>query len=223
VATVWRFTVGGTSGDGSQEWNSTMHYQTDTGTLEGEPGANDVLDTIRHHYGSGGAGDGMERWLAIVPATVKLTFVRVYEELAPGSTAIAGGAETTSNFSGNVAVIDAGLPFALCPWVKFTTGIASRSSRGGSHLAPTIDQNHFGANGLFDTTLSYWSAIVDLANHMKESLSIGGSGPFEGSALNPVIYSRTRRERELSPYTFRITGASPSQVPRFLRRRDVGR
>jgi hypothetical protein len=79
------------------------------------------------------------------------------------------------------------------------------------------------AAGLWDTTLSWWAAIVSLAGYMDDTLTddiiLGGTG----HSLKPVIYSRTRRNLTLSPYTFHITGATPSPVPRWLRRRDVGR
>jgi len=223
MSRVWRFTVFGTDSSGQQEWNSTMHYQTDLHGNFDEPDADTVLTKLRNHYGAGGNGDGMERWLATIPAPVKLTGVRVYEELAPGSTDLPHAAVFPLALVGQSADIDPNLPFALCPFIKFGTALASRSTRGGTHLAPALDQNKLGTNGLFDTTLSWWSAIISLAGYMKDDLQGVFGDVVAGGDLHPVIYSRTRRQRGLSPYTFRLTTAVPSATPRWLRRRDVGR
>jgi len=221
VATVWRFTVGGTDSTGGQEWNSTMHYLTDVPLGQGEPNATKVLEEIVAHFGS--TTTGMERWLATVPSTVKLTFARVYEELPATSTEVAEAAELTFAYAGAVAVLDPNLPFAMCVWIKFGSGLASRSSRGGTHLSPTLDQNHLTTAGIWDTSLSWWSANVALANYMKEKISDVFGDPSETGDINPVIYSRTRRNNSLTPYTFPITSAACSSVPRWIRRRDVGR
>lgn len=223
MANIWRFTIGGTDSSGQQEWNSTMHYQTALATGADEPSASDVLDQIIEHYGAGAAGTGMERWRATFAPPVKLRFARVYQELDPTSTDLPETADHAFLLDGSAATGTYLEPFAICPWVKFTTGIGSRSARGGTHLAPAIPSYVLTSGGLFDTTTSWWSACVSLAGYQLDVLDAVFPSTFGAGDLKPVIYSRTRRGRGETPFTFALTGATPSPVPRFLRRRDVGR
>src|SRR5689334_19118304 len=121
MAKVWRWTVGGTDASGAQDWNSTMHYQTDLDVGTDEPSAEALLAEIIEHYGAGGDGEGMERWRVTIPPSVKLTFARVYEELDPASTDLPGSAEHAFALAGEAATGTDIEPFALCPWIKFTT------------------------------------------------------------------------------------------------------
>jgi hypothetical protein len=223
MAKIWRWTVGGTDASGQQLWMSTMHYQTDGSPGASEPDAEAVLNNLCNHYGTGGGGFGMERWLVVIPPSVKLTFARTYEELAPASADIPGAAVRDFTLSGAAAVGENIEPFALCPWMKFTTGLASRSSRGGTHLAPALASFTLDDGGLFDTATAWWSAVDDLGGFMIDRLNDPFGGDFTAVDLQPVIYSRTRRARGETPFTFDITNYTPSPVPRFLRRRDVGR
>jgi hypothetical protein len=222
MANIWRFTLAGTDDSGNQEWNSTMHYQTDGVTGAGEPPASEVLAEIIEHYGTGGGGVGMERWTVTVYPSVKLTSAAVYQELDPTSTDIPEAARRELALSGQAATGDELEPFALCPWIKFGTGLASRSARGGTHGAPVIATYALDDGGLFDTGTAWWSALDDLAGYMLDRLASPFDG-FLGVDLQPVIYSRTRRARGQTPFTFDLSSAAPSRVPRFLRRRDVGR
>lgn len=224
MANIWRWTVEGTDAAGQQLWQSTMHYQTDMDAASTEPDAATVLAKLVNHYGSGGNGNGMERWLVTIPPPVKLTHARVYQELAPGSTSVPGTADMAFTLSGQAASGTYLEPFALCPWIAFKTGLASRSSRGGTHLAPSVASYSLAAGGLYDTTTAWWSAIVALAGYQKDVLQAVFNGTIFGAGdLKPVIYSRTRRGRNQTPFTFQITSAIPSSKPRFVRRRDIGR
>lgn len=223
MANIWRWTVAGTDASGLQEWNSTMHWQTDGSIGSDEPTAQEIHDNLLMFFSTGGTGSGMERWLATVQDGVKLTRTSTYQELAATDTSVPEAYSANHTFNGAVSVIDPATPFALCPFIKFTTGFASRSSRGGTHLSPSLDQNHLTSAGLFDTTLSWWSAVISLAAYMKTQLNMSSWSPAFPDHLNPIIYSRTRRNLTLTPYTFQLTGATPSATPRWLRRRDVGR
>jgi hypothetical protein len=210
MPTIFRWTVAGTDASGQQEWNSTMHYLADASDPQ------DVHDALLTYYSTGGTGSGMERWLATVDSTVKLTRTSVYEEVDPTSTDLPTSFSADHSFSGSVTNIDPATPFALCPFVKFKTAFASRSSRGGTHLSPSLDQNHLTASGLFDTTLSWWAAVVALSGYMLGHVTVGA-----GSV--PIIYSRTRRIAGDEDFFFELTSAVPQTTPRWLRRRDVGR
>lgn len=199
-----------------------MHYQTDGEIGAGEPSAGDVLTELIEHYGAGGDGEGMERWRVAIYPSVKLTFAAVYQELDPTSTDIPGAARRELALDGEAANGTELEPFAICPWIKFGTGLASRSARGGTHGAPAIATYTLDDGGLFDHGTAWFSALVALAGYMKDRLDSPFDG-FVGVDLQPVIYSRTRRARGQDPFTFDLTSATPSVVPRFLRRRDVGR
>ncbi len=82
---------------------------------------------------------------------------------------------------------------------------------------PDMDPSGLDSSGLWaDKHNAGWQAVADkFADNMEDVFGIGGL-----SDVVNVIYSKTRRARGLTPYTFEITSAQFSLRPRWLRSRS---
>jgi hypothetical protein len=63
---------------------------------------------------------------------------------------------------------------------------------------------------------SYVASVQGFADQLDNSFDLGSLFPTH---VNPVVYSRTRHKRGLTPYAFRITSALANEQPTWLRRR----
>lgn len=215
MARVYKFVIQGINANNNSEWQSQIHYQTDVPVAEQEPSAATVLDKILDHYST--TGHDIAKWRACTWNSVSFTRASVVERLAPGSTDVPAAAEEVLALGGSqTAQGNDILPSAVCPWFKMTTGIALRSARGGTHGPPAIYAPALGADGRWEGTGVWWTALNTLADAMKDALEDVFSTTGD---INPVVYSERRRQLGASPYVFAIEDVKPLQSVRWLRRR----
>lgn len=189
----------------------TAHFQTDLDPGEDEPSPADILDAIGDHTAAGATKYGL--WFDLAESDVLYNKAEVYEEVLkpdiPGTAADAISHAGTNGAPGT-------LPHELCAYLQLRTDFASRSARGGTHSAPCTRSACFTAD-LFVTGSVLGTSMTALGNKLKTSFNNGSLlGPV---TIHPVIYSRTRRIRGDTPYTFNITNFVVSNQPRFLRTR----
>jgi len=216
MAKIWRFELTGVDGFNGAEFMTHVHYQTDVPPLGSEPNASDILDAIGDHFSS--AGHNYSKYTSCMANESQLTEARVREEVAPGSGDVPDVATEVLAVSGTIggAGTDA-LPSAMCVWLAFSTGAAVRGGRGGTHAPPTMSAARLDGTGKWDTGTGYWTNINALCAAILDPFDNGGITPTD---INPKVYSRTRRQRGQSPYTFALTAVTPSDEPRWLRRRE---
>lgn len=216
MSKIWRFELESQDTTNGALGLSHVTYQTDVPLAGTEPDAAEILDHILDHFSS--SAHNMSKWTVIMKQQVKLIRARVREELDPTSGDIGEVAEEALNLSGgNGSETGDRLPSAMCIWLSYKTATASRSARGGTHLPPEMDADHLDVSGLWDSTIVTGASWLALAASILDPLD----DVFQATGdINPVVYSRTRRGRSLSPYTFPITSVSISNRPRWLRRRE---
>lgn len=202
MARTYRLTFMCTGGD-TQLVQPSLHYQTDVPPLGDEPDPNDVAGAVKDHL--------QTAFRACFPSDATLHDVVALEETLPPDIGVAGLAHVglAGTFSGSGAQI----PEGLVPLVNLHTGSRSRSSRGWMHMpspryASTVSYDVWNSSIL--TALDAFAALLD------DSMDLGAITPTH---LNPVVYSRTRRQRSEDPYTFRLTGATVNRTPKWLRTR----
>ena len=196
---------------------SHVHYQTDVPVAGTEPDGDEVLDLIAAHYSS--SGHNMTVWRNATFNNVELVRIRVREEVEYWSGEI--GAVFTEDINLMGTIVHSGstaqTPSGLCAWFAFTTGVASRSARGGTHGPFLGDVNPLDVDGTFVTTGGWYTPNNTLADAIEDALE----NVFQTTGdINPVVYSRTRRMRGQSPYTFQIDEVELKKDPRWLRRRQ---
>ena len=216
MAKIWRLELESTIIASGLKALTTMHFQTDVALLDSEASAATVLSEVAEHFGT--TPTNWLRFTACMPAQVKLSKATIREEVAPGSGDVPEVADTSLGLTGGLGSIAGDqLPPEACMWVRFRTGTASRSSRGGTHLPPALNPAVLNSSGQWDGALITADPYLALINKMKDQLTdVFGS---HGSDINPVIYSRTRRARGLSPYTFNLTETKIMDRVRWVRRR----
>ena len=215
MATVWRFELTSLDTTSGKDGLTHVHYQTDVPVASSEPSAATVLDQILQHYSS--TGHNMSDWQGIMRNSTKLTKARVIEEVTPNSGELADTAEEALNVVGTRGTISGDhLPNEMCFWLAFKSDVASRSARGGTHLPSIIDASELNSIGEWDTGYVNATAMTSLINKIKDDLNDVFASTGD---ILPIIYSRTRRARSQSPYTFDLKSIVPSSKPRWLRRR----
>lgn len=194
---------------------SHVHYQTDVPIAGSEPSASSVLGFILSHFSS--TGHNLSKWTACMYSSAKLTEARVRQEVETGSGDVPGSAVELLNLPGTLGAAGTShLPSALSMWQHYTTSVAARYGRGGTHMPHISNVAVLADNGDFLTTTAVWTNAlalgVSIADQINDVFSTTGD-------VKPIVYSRTRRDRGLSPFTFNLAGAVPSQKARWLRRR----
>ena len=219
MSKVWRSELESTDLASGLKSITTQHWQTDLAALDDELSAEGMRDEIRNHFGS--TSTNMSLFTACMHSALQLTKLTVREEVAPGSGDVPEVADVTLGLTGtNGSISGDQLPIECCMWVRFRTGTASRSSRGGTHLPPHRNPAALIASGFWDPAIITAAPYLTLIDKMKAQMTdtFGTSGL---SDINPVIYSRTRRARGLSPYTFRLTETQIRGHVAWVRRRGT--
>lgn len=181
----------------------TLHYQTDVPLSGSEPDPSDVASGIWTLIGA--------TLRATAANDVTFTSVDVAEQLPPGQIGAAGSFAITTG-SGTV-VPNSQLPYATVPLINLHTGVASRSSRGWVHLCSPRLSTYVG-NDVW--TAAYLNLLTLFGATLDDSFDLG---TLQITHVNPVVYSRTRHLRGLTPFTFRVKSASANPQVRWLRSR----
>jgi hypothetical protein len=219
VANIWRFEVIGKTTALNLFWQFGIHYQTDMGTGSGEPSAERVLEELEQHYST--SGTSLNVITSAMWANNELTHTRVRSEEAPGSDDLADVFEHDVSHVGTRGTVSTDiLPIELCVWIKLTTASRGRSARGGFHMPPQLAPVDLDGLGQWQSSVLAGNldvmeaAVVDVLDDVfPEELGNG--------SLKPIIYSRTRRARAQTPFTYQVTGASAQPHARWLRRRGI--
>lgn len=200
---TWLYTLDG------QSCGLGAHWQFDGDTGSDEPDAHSIADKLDTHASSA------------VKATIRdtgiLTSLRVLEEVDPNGGAVPDSFEKGLNQAGTYFSGTAGdQPDELCAVIHRRTTAPVRGAKGWVFTPSPLG----GAtihNGLWDTGSVPWGLWSSLADKFDEVLDYTGVVPNPSGKLRPVVYSRTRRRRALSPYTFNVTSAVLDRKPRWLR------
>lgn len=217
MATVWRYTAEFQEIAFNTKCLSTLHYQTDVAIAGSEPSPQTVLDQLDQHYSS--TGTNLSKWLSVAHNNTKLVRTSVYEELAASDTSPPSGAERVVTLSGTMGAIAIdSAPVPVCAYISLRTDKLGRSYRGGVHMPPLGIVGSLDSAGYLQTDAAAYLAYTAFAAVIEDALEdvFGGAGTGD---LNPVIYSRTRRNRGLSPYTTKIKSTRVNRDLRWLRRR----
>lgn len=214
MATIWRFELVTLHTPSGQEGVSHVHYKTDVPALGTEPDAAEVLDIILDHFSS--SGHNCSKWTAVMDGESSVLLARVREEVLDGSGDIPQVASEDINIAGTLSGAgSAQLPVALCAWIRYSTGVATRSARGGTH-SPFLGVTTIMSSSGTWTTGTWWTNMGLLSDSILDPID----NVFQTTGdVNPGVYSRTRRNRGQSPYFWQLTETSVSLQPRWLRRR----
>lgn len=182
-----------------------LHYQTDLATGGGEP---DPLDLLNHLWG---------QWDATLRpcfhnSIVVDELIATEEVLSPD---VGVAAVLPLNSPGTLAGVDQTLPHGAVPVVNLHTNTRSRSARGWLMMASpmgtaNVSGDAWTPNSAFMVNLRAWAATLATSFDL---------GTFQPAHVNPVVYSRTRRQRNTPPFTFRLTSATVNPQVRWLKSR----
>lgn len=187
-----------------------LHYQTDVAALGDEPPGADVLDAVDTHLTT--------LYRACLPVGNLLDSLEAREEVMPGSGAVPLSASKVKGVAGTLATPDTKLSDAATLILKLRSDAAIRSARGYLAMPSPKASGNLDATAKWSTVGGFWTAIQAFAAALDDVLSTGGAFP---ASLNPVVYSRTRRSRGLSPFTFQMVEAIPNPAQRWRRSRTT--
>lgn len=202
VARIYRITFVCAHSNGALA-EPSLHYQTDLNPLEDEPDPGDVANDIWGHFNTA--------FRNCLHSETTVLRIDAREEVLPPDIGAAGTHGVNlpgTGFTGTV-----GLPHALCAVVNRHTGVASRSARGWFHMPSPLQQTCVAGDvwgSTYETTLDALAALLD------DTIAFGGIGTGH---YNPVVYSRTRHGRGLTPYAWKVTAGVKNRQPKFLRSR----
>jgi hypothetical protein len=153
--------------------------------------------------------------LNVTPTRVNVVGLQVRSEELPGSGQLPAEGFRNVGQDGLLAVLEDDLPRELVAIVNLHTGVGSRSARGYMTLSGPYSEGHLTDKSWAGTYATEGHAFADL---LDDSFQLGSIQPAQ---VNPVVYSRTRRIRQLTPYTFRVTKATFNTRPHWLRSRGT--
>jgi hypothetical protein len=203
MARTYRCTVQGHNGAGALIMPS-FHYQTDVPTGGDEPEPGDVADGLWSHIGATA--------LAATPNTIEIDELVVTSEELPGDLGVAGS-HTVSTVGSLPSGTGNELPDGVACVLDRHTATRSRSSRGWT-MWPGPANSSYVSHNLFVST--YLANVQALAALLDDSYDLG---TVFVTHVNPVVYSKTRRVRSETPYTFRVTSVTVNARPTWLRSR----
>jgi hypothetical protein len=109
---------------------------------------------------------------------------------------------------------------ALCGMIKKATGAPVRGGTGRLFAPPVFRASELDAGG-FDPSGNYHPALDNMSGDMEGSLTgVGSVLGVGGSTLDPVVYSKTRRNRGDANWFFQITGCPVSTRQHWLESRE---
>lgn len=203
MARVYRVTI--MAKRGSTLIEPSLHYQTDVPGLGEEPDPNDVANGAWSVWGT--------QFLACCASDLHVDTVVALEETLPPDIGVAG--VHTVNLNGTHSLGDEAMPSGMASLINIHTGTRSRSARGW--LRMPYPPGSFNVNGDVWTS-TYQSLLQAFADLLDNSFELGSVNP---TTVNPVVYSKTRRQRAETPYTFRVTNATANPRVHWLRSRTT--
>lgn len=208
MAKVWRITFQCHHTNGTL-CEPSLHYQTDTNILEDEPSGDAVAADI--------AGKLASPFRLTMRTETTLDVIVAREEVLKPTIGEVGAFNVAGAGTGLAGAVTA--PHALVPVIDLVTKTHSRSARGWCMLpGPCASLFTSGLGDQWDTSSGMVLAYQAFAALLDDTVAFGGIGTGH---YNPVVYSRTRRQRGNTPYTFQVTSAHLNPQVRWLRRRTT--
>lgn len=209
MAKIWKATWHWA--DFGQDGYMGVHYQWDGNTGSDEPDAANVASHIDSH-----ASDLLKNCVRDTGTLIELL---VLEETDPGSSDVPEQAVVNINEAGTVFSGTAGsMASEEVALLHRKTGAAVRGAKSWC-FTPAPRGGATITAGLWDTGSALWTKWNALADGLEDDIDIGASVPGVFGTLHPVAYSRTRRNREQTPFTFNVTSVTVDARPRWLRSR----
>lgn len=197
---------------GSVEEVNTFHVVTADAALSiFDAGIDDVRDALHAAFTT--------KYKAMLSPACTVQDLTVTEVVTPGSGAVPRqsvqtiGAAGTRASAGSVAQHP-----ALSCVVKLKTNAAVRGGIGRMWI-PLAGENDMGTDGIVSTGGTLWTAM---GTFFDEFLNGHAAGGWTGSqTAHQVVYSRTRHQRGLSPYWFKVKAYTRSPRQHWLRSRST--
>jgi hypothetical protein len=212
MSQVWAVTFKST-------WNTVLlenvlHFETSPTDNFGLGGAsiNDLLNAIDTKFTT--------PYRAMLNSGSTFTSITAREEVLPGSGDVPGEGTKSIGLAGTRTASDQHISPAMCAVVEKKTSAAIKAGNGRLWTPPVLNSGECTNNSQYSTGTAYWTAVVAFAALLDDTLT-AGSFPGFGADVKPVVYSKTRRVRSQSPYTFQITAGVPINRQRWLRSREV--
>lgn len=184
----------------------SLHYQTDVPTGGDEPDPDDVAAGVWTELGT--------QFLGALTGDVTVDTVVATEQVVPPDIGAQGAHNV--NAVGVNSESDTKLPLALVPILNLRTHTVSRSARGYMTMASPRTSTSLASGGAWASGwIDLWTS---LCNRFDNSFDLG---TLIITHVNPVVYSRKRHRAGTTPYTFRVTAASPNARPHWLRTRTT--
>lgn len=210
MAKIWRITWSGTYADGVVTSNS-LHFRTEPAALGSDPPAGDVLNLIDTELTT--------LYRNCLPNTLKVHAVIAAECLSPSEIAQGGvpeGSAKELELDGTLAPADTKLPEALSAIIQLRTGVPLRSARGYLSMPSPLGSAGLTTGGVW--TGSTKSAYDAFAAKLDDDYELG---TVDVTSVIPVVYSRTRHDRGISPWWFQIEAATLVNKARWRRSRTT--
>lgn len=207
MAKVYRFSYVGHLATGVV-FNTGLHYQTDVPPAGSEPAPADILTAIDGHLRTA--------FRACLQNGYTVDSAELREEVDLSTGDVPSAASLVVNQLGTLTGGSNILPDATTGIIKLKTDAALRSGRGymaipGPRNASFLaDGQNFGSS--WTSLLNTFAALLD------DSMDLG---TVLITHLNPVVYSRTRRARGLTPYTFQVVEGIVNPRVRWRRSRTT--
>lgn len=182
-----------------------LHYQTDVAPAGSEPDPDDVASGLWSHIGA--------NFQAATVDDITIDEVVVVEQVLKPIIGVVGVHPVGG--PGLMAGGTNALPKELVPIIHFHSAAHSRSARGWSFLGGPLNSGRLAAGGVWDGTMT--AALDGLVNALKSSYTLGTALPTH---VNPVVFSRTRLQRNQEPVAFAVTDVTYDTHPTWLRSRE---
>jgi hypothetical protein len=185
----------------------SLHYQTDLSTGGSEPDPSDVAEGIFSKCGN--------EFLNVCSTRIRCDGLLVRSEEIPASGILPVEAFKVVAIPGVLAVAEGDVPRELVGIVNIHTATSSRSARGYITLPGPYSEGYI-TNKNFAG--AYATAAHAFADKLDDTFTLG---LVSVATVRPVVYSRTRRLRNFTPYTFNVTGATFNTRPHWRRSRGT--
>ncbi len=203
MSDVYKLTIKMTDTDLGVVMQPSLHYQSEIDLGGSEPSAADVASGAYDVWGT--------HLRAAMMSCVRIDSVDAVTEVIPPDIGRAGS--FTAGVLGTLSTGARDAPSGACAIITKKTGTPSRSARGHFSLPGPRSTSFYSAQNWGGT---FVTAATTLLGDLDDSFDIG---TITAAHMHPVIYSRTRHLAGLTPYTFRVTGATLRSQIHWLRSR----
>lgn len=200
----------GTYSDGVSVVNG-LHYETQPPTLGDEPAPVDVLNKLDTELTT--------LYRNCLPSAVTVHAITLAERLSPSEIAsgqVPHGAAKELELAGTLSPADTKLPEAISAIVQLRTGVPLRSARGYVALPSPLGSASLTNGGLW--TGSTKSAYDAFAAKVDDDYEIG---TVAVTSIVPVVYSPTRHDRGVSPWSFQVEAGTLVNKAKWRRSRTT--